>query len=387
MEVSGTLAKSPSNPNSPVTSKSMKFFQKIGARRQKHDTSESTDPLLLSYNKNHDEEAPPGECEDVFELLPDDKKKKKRKSLLRRNKPLAGRTQSNPGEKISEKIKSSDSDDKIHARTNDDFNPWVNRALSDEMYAQRAAARSLDDLSAIPETNTNNNNTTQSLSHQHTSPTKIWGVTKKFRGKKTTSSLQVNKENVIVKSAPSTPEKHRKKHYSFPSVTGNTTPPKIIINTGLQDTITEIEQPVVTVKRRASSDTKHLHHNRHRSYDPEELQAMASHMIAAGKPSSDIVRTSSLNYGDKPHPYSARYRQQYPTSSPPIGSQRNFFSSSTMDSQESLNGVRSFLYSFVNKLMPYTSLNVFHYFYSHTWKVTLLKVVRTLKMNMVSFLL
>ena len=102
----------------------MKFFHKIGARRQKHDTSastESSDPLLLSYSKSYDEEAPPGECEDVFELLPDDKKKKKRKSLLRKNK---------------DKIKSPDSDDRIHAPTTDDFNPWVNRALSSEMSAQ-----------------------------------------------------------------------------------------------------------------------------------------------------------------------------------------------------------------------------------------------------------
>jgi len=329
LEASGTVAKSPSNPNSPVASKSMKFFHKIAARRQKHDTSastESSDPLLLSYSKSYDEEAPPGECEDVFELLPDDKKKKKRKSLLRKNK---------------DKIKSPDSDDRIHAPTTDDFNPWVNRALSSEMSAQRVAARSLDDLSAIPETNTNNNNTS---SHQNTSPTKLWGVTKKLRGKKAASSLQVNKENVEVKSAPSTPEKHRKKHNSFPSVTGNSAYPKIIINAGLQDSIAETSQPVVTVKRRATPGKKQLYQDRHRSYDPEELKAIASDMIAGGKPSSDIVRASSLNYGDKPHRYVARYRQQYSASSPPIGSQHSFFSSSTMDSQESLNGVSYLFY-------------------------------------------
>jgi len=334
LEASGTLAKSPSNPNSPVTSRSMKFFQKIGARRQKHDTSastESNDPLLLSYSKSYEEEAPPGESEDVFELLPDDKKKKKRKSLLRRHKPVTGRMQSNPGDKI----KSSDSDDKIHVPTTNDFNPWMNRVESSAM-SQRVAARSLDDLSAIPETNTNNNNTTRSSSHQNTSPTKIGLVTKKLKGKKVTSSLQVDKENVLVKSAPSTPVKHRKKHYSFPSITGNATQPKIVINA---DTIAENDQPVVTVKRRIKTGTKQLHHDRHRSYDPEELKAMASAMIAGGKPSSDIVRASSLNYGDKSHPYVARYRQQYSASSPPIGSQHSFFSSSTMDSQESLNGV------------------------------------------------
>ena len=163
----------------------------------------------------------------------------------------------------------------------------------------------------------------------------MWGVTKKFRGKKAASSLQVNKENVEVKSAPSTPEKHRKKHNSFPSVTGN---PKIIINAGLQDSIAKISQPVVTVKRRATPGKKQLYQDRHRSYDPEELKAIASDMIAGGKPSSDIVRASSLNYGDKPHRYIARYRQQYSASSPPIGSQHTF-SSSTMDSQDSLNGV------------------------------------------------
>jgi len=348
LEVSGTVAKSPSIPNSPVASKSIKFFQKIGAsRRQKHDTtasSESNDPLLLSYSKSY-EEAAPGESENVFELQPE--KKKKRKSLLRRNKVSTSRTPSTP----AERIKSSDSDDKIHVpTTTDEFNnPWVSRALSNEMSAQRTAARSLDDLSAIPEINTNNNNTKQSTtsrSHHSTSPTKMWGVTKILKGKKANSSLQVNNENVLVKSAPSTPEKHRKKHYSFPSITGNTTQPKIVVNSEQQDTIMEGDHPVVTVKRRTSG-TRYLHHDRHRSYDPEELRIMASNLIAGGKPNSDVVRTKSLNYGDKPRPYVARYKQQYPTSSPPIGSQKTFFSSSTMDSQESLNGVRQDYFVFV----------------------------------------
>ena len=330
--------KIPSNPNSPMTSRANKPFYKFGARRQKHDasSSESTDPLLLSYNKSHEGEALPGEIEDVFETMQDDKKKKhKKRSFLRKVSKL-GRMQSNPADS---KSRSSDSDaDKIQTSfTTENLSQaasWPYKPSS----GSRTAAKSMDDLSAIPETNTNNNNTTECSPPLHTSPHKLWGFGKKLKEKKLQATLQAGEPQAIIKSAPSTPEKHRKKHSSMPSfnVTGQT---KVTINPSA--TITESDQGVVpecTVKRRLSDATKQ---ERHRSLDQNDMKILNASVPAVNRPkNSNVVRASSLNYGDKPNPYAARYRPQpqYPTTSP-LGSQPSFLSSSTMDSQDSLNAV------------------------------------------------
>lgn len=330
MEQSLAADKSPSNPNSPLPSRTNKAFYKFGAKRQKQDftPSESTDPLLLSYHKNYEGEALPGESEDVFEMQDD--KKKKKKSFLRKVSKL-GRAQSNP----ADKARSSDSDDKVQAFTTDSFSKigtWLCKPSS----ASRAAAKSMDDLSAIPETNTNNNNTTGHLPPQNISHTKVWGYNKKLKEKKSQASLQVDQPQVI-KSAPSTPEKRRKKHPSMPNFSV-TNQPKLIVNQGAA--IVESDQGVVpecTIKRRSSNATKQNFQERHRSFDQNDLKILTAIRAA----NSSIVRANSLNYGDKSNPYAARYRQQYPITSP-LGSQPSFFSSSTIDSQDSLNAVSQY---------------------------------------------
>ena len=327
--------KIPSNPNSPMTSRANKPFYKFGARRQKHDvsSSESTDPLLLSYNKSHEREALPGESEDVFETMQDDKKKKhKKRSFLRKVSKL-GRATSNPADS---KSRSSDSDDKIQTSyTTENLyqaGSWPYKPSS----GSRTAAKSMDDLSAIPETNTNNNNTTECSPPLHTSPQKSWIFSKKLKEKKLTT-LQADQPQAVIKSAPSTPEKHRKKHSSMPSfvVTGQT---KGAVNPSV--TIVESDQGVVpeyNVKRRLSDATKQ---ERHRSLDQNDVKILNANLpVVVRSKNSNVVRASSLNYGDKPNAYAARYRpQQYPTTSP-LGSQPSFLSSSTMDSQDSLNAV------------------------------------------------
>lgn len=330
MEQSLTVSvtdKSPSNPNSPMLSRPNKSFYKFNVRRQKStvSSSESADPLLLSYNKNHDEDAPPGESEDVFNVMQDDKKKgkPKKRNFLRKVSKL-GRGQSNPADC---KGRSSDSDDKVQGFTNETHgNAWPYKPSS----GSRTAAKSMDDLSAIPETNTNNNNTTQPSPLQTTSPQKLWGLNRKKK-----ATLQADQPHVVIKSAPSTPEKHRKKHSSLPSfnVNGQT---KLVVNPSA--TIVECDTgdvPERTVKRRLSDATKQ---ERHRSLDQNEMTTLVASLPAATCTNSNIVRASSLTYGDKPNPYAARYRQQHPITSP-LGSQPSFLSSSTMDSQDSLNDV------------------------------------------------
>ena len=331
--------KIPSNPNSPMTSRAKPFY-KFGARRQKNDasSSESADPLLLSYSKSHEGEARPGESEDVFEAMQDDKKKKhKKRSFLRKVSKL-GRMQSNPPDN---KSRSSDSDaDKIQTSyTTENLSQaasWPYKLSS----GPRTAAKSMDDLSAIPETNTNNNNTTECSPPLHTSPHKLWGFGKKLKEKKLQATIQADQSQAIIKSAPSTPEKHRKKHSSMPSfnVTGHT---KVTISTS--ETITESDQGVIpecTVKRRLSDATKQELHRR--SLDQNDMKILNATNVPAVNRSknSNVVRASSLNYGDKPNAYAARYRpqQQYLVTSP-LGSQPTFLSSSTMDSQDSLNAV------------------------------------------------
>ena len=341
MESSLNIAnnKIPSNPNSPMATRANKPFYKFGARRQKNDasSSESADPLLLSYNKTHEGESHPGEGEDVFETTQDDKKKKhKKRSFLRKVSKL-GRMQSNP---VDNKSRSSDSDaDKIQTSyTTENLSQaasWPYKLSS----GPRTAAKSMDDLSAIPETNTNNNNTTECSPPLHPSPQKLWGLGKKLKEKKLQAALQADQSQVIIKSAPSTPEKHRKKHSSMPSfnVTDQT---KTTISTSA--TITENDQGVIpecAVKRRLSDATKQ---ERHRSLDQNDMKTLnATNISAANRPkNSDVVRASSLNYGDKPHQYAARYRpQQQHLITSPLGSQPTFLSSSTMDSQDSLNAV------------------------------------------------
>jgi len=325
-----TTDKSPSNPNSPMPSRTNKVFQKFGIKRQKQDSSpsESTDPLLLSYNKSYEGEAPLGESEDAFEMQ-DDKKKKKRSFLRKVSK--FGRAQSNP----ADKARSSDSDDKVQAFTTDSFNTIDAWPYNKPSSASRTAAKSMDDLSAIPETNTNNNNTARHLPSQNISHTRsLWGFNKKLKEKKSEASLQVDQSQVIIKSAPSTPEKHRKKHSSMPSFNG-TARTKLAINPDA--TIVESNQvaiPECTTKRRSSDATKHNLQERHRSFDQDDLKVINSIRAA----NSNVARASSLNYGDKPNHYAAQYKQQYPIVSP-LGSQPSFFSSSTIDSQDSLNAV------------------------------------------------
>lgn len=335
MEQSLTVSvvdKSPSNPNSPMLSRTNKPFYKFSPRRQKHDgsTSESAEPLLVSYNKSHEGEAPPGEGEDIFEIIQDDKKKKhKKRSFLRKVSKL-GRVQSNPADS---KARSSDSDDKVQGFSNENIshgNTWLYKPSS----GSRAAAKSMDDLSAIPETNTNNNNTTERSPARTTSPQKLWGFNKKKK-----AALQVDETQAVIKSAPSTPEKQRKKHSSMPSfnVNGQT---KAAVNPAV--TIAESDLGVVpehAVKRRLSDATKQ---ERHRSLDQNDMKTLAAHLPAAMHVNSNIVRASSLTYGDKPNPYAARYRQQQHSIISPLGSQPSFLSSSTMDSQDSLNDVSSY---------------------------------------------
>lgn len=328
----GVIDKSPSNPNSPMLSRN-KGFHKFGAKRHKRESSasESTDPLLLSYNKNYEGEAPPGEGDDIFETMQDDKKKKQKKRSFLRKVSKLGRIQSNPGDS---KARSSDSDDKVQAFATDSFSNAVALGYKTSS-TSRAAARSMDDLSAIPETNTNNNNTTGYSPSHSISPPKSRGL-KKLKEKKSQTSLQVDQSQVIVKSAPSTPEKLRKKHSSMPNFTVPTqtkvtiTPAATIEESDDQGAI-----PECTVKRRTLDPVKQ---ERHRSLDQNDLQKLVSNVTATIHAKTNVVRASSLNYGDKPNTYTARYRQQHPTTSP-LGSQPSFLSSSTMDSQDSLNGV------------------------------------------------
>ena len=327
--------KMPSNPSSPIANRANKAFYKLVTRRQKNDpsSSESTDPLLLSYNKSYQGEALPGESEDVFETMQGDKKKKpKKRSFLKKVSKL-GRAQSNP---IDCKTRSSDSDDKIQiSLTTENLSlaaSWPNKPSS----GSRTAAKSMDDLSSIPETNTNNNNTTECSPPLHGSPNKLWGFGKKLKEKKSQVTLQTEPKAVI-KSAPSTPEKHRKKHSSMPSfnMTGQR---KGAVNTSA--TIAECDQGGVLehhVKRRLSDATKQ---ERHRSLDQNEMKALDTTISSSiTQTNPNVVRASSLNYGDKPNHYTVQYRPQQCTTTSPLGSQPSFLSSSTMDSQDSLNNV------------------------------------------------
>ena len=322
--VVNVVDKVPSNPNSPRLSRTSKAFYKFGARRQKHETStsEASDPLLVSYNKSYEGEAPPGESEDVFDVTQDDKKKKHKKRNFLRKVSKLGRAQSNP---IDSKARSSDSDDKVQGYSNEGYNhatAWPYKSSE-----SRAAARSMDDLSAIPETNTNNNNITERSPLRTTSPQKLWGF-----GKKKKAALQVDQPHVVIKSAPSTPEKHRKKHSSMPSfevasqTKASPRPTAIVVESDLGVV------PEHSVKRRLSDATKQ---ERHRSLDQNEMNSLAAHLPTTIQANSNIVRTSSLTYGEK---LAAHYRQQHSTASP-LGSQPSFLSSSTMDSQDSLNDV------------------------------------------------
>ena len=326
--------KLPSNPNSPLANRANKAFYKLVPRRQKNDpsSSESTDPLLLSYNKSYEGEAIPGESEDVFETMQVDKKKKpKKKSFLKKVSKL-GRAQSNP---VDCKTRSSDSDDKIQTSlTTENLSlaaTWPNKPSS----GSRTAAKSMDDLSSIPETNTNNNNTTECSPPLHSSPYKLWGFGKKLKEKKSQVTLQTEPE-VVIKSAPSTPEKHRKKHSSMPSfnMTGHK---KGTVNTSA--TIVESDHGAVPehhVKRRLSDATKQ---ERHRSLDQNEMKVLNATVSGVTQINPNVVRASSLNYGDKPNHYAVRYRPQQCSTTSPLGSQPSFLSSSTMDSQDSLNAV------------------------------------------------
>ena len=330
MEQSLTVSvgdKLPSNPNSPRPGRTTKPFYKFGARRQKHESStpESNDPLLVSYNKNYKGEAPPGEGEDVFDVTQDDKKKKPKKRNFLRKVSKLGRAQSNP---VDSRTRSSDSDDKVQGFTNEGFNHAVSWPYKSS--ESRVAARSMDDLSAIPETNTNNNNITERSPPRTTSPQKSWGF-----GRKKKAALQVDQPHVVIKSAPSTPEKHRKKHSSLPSFEAasqtklNARPTAIVVESDLGVV------PEHTVKRRLTGATKQ---ERHRSLDQNDMKTLATQLPVALCANSNIVRTSSLTYGEK---HAARYRQQHAAASP-LGSQPSFLSSSTMDSQDSLNDVSQY---------------------------------------------
>lgn len=217
----GVADKVPSNPSSPMLTRTHKAFYKFGARRHKHESapSESTDPLLLSY-KTCEGEALPEEGEDVvFDIMQDDKKKKHKKKNFLRKVGKLGRVQSNP---IDSKGRSSDSDDKVQTSSNDSIGSWPYKNTS-----PRTAAKSMDDLSAIPETNTNNNNTTEHSPPVSTSPHKMWGLGKKSKEKKKLqAALRADQAQVVVKSAPSTPEKHCKKHSPMPNFNPNAWPSK-----------------------------------------------------------------------------------------------------------------------------------------------------------------
>lgn len=329
----GITDKSPSNPNSPVLNRANKTFYKFGAKRHKHESSqsESTDPLLLSY-KSNDGEALPEEGQDIFDITQDGKKKKKKKSFLKKVSKL-GRTQSNP---VENRARSSDSDDKVQPFTTDNSSNlgiWGSSYI--KLSPSRTAAKSMDDLSAIPESNTNNNNITEHPPPQSNPSARVWGF-RKLKEKKSHTSLHVEEPQVIIKSAPSTPEKQRKKHASMPNFNANAHP-KRVVNQSI--TIAENDQGVIpecTVKRRSSDAAKHQQYQeRHRSLGQEDLKVLVSNASGTVRASSNVVRASSLTYGDKPNPYAARYRQHSATS--PLGSQPSFLSSSTIDSQDSLN--------------------------------------------------